>query len=112
MPSTLVPAAAGPWLRLHASRLSGPSGERPIGVVVGAVQARATAPLLLLAHGLSPREAHVAPLVLRGVATTVIADTLHISGNTVQDHLKAVFDKAGVHSRRDLVGRFLGQHSP
>ena len=112
VPSTLVRAATGQWLRLHASRLSGPSGERRIGVVVEPVEARVTAPLLLLAHGLSPREAQVATLVLRGAATTVIADTLHITGNTVQDHLKAVFDKVGVHSRRDLVGHILGQHSP
>jgi DNA-binding CsgD family transcriptional regulator len=112
VPSTLVRAVTGEWLRLHASRLSGPSGERRIGVVVEPVEARVTAPLLLLAHGLSPREAQVATLVLRGAATTVIADTLHITGNTVQDHLKVVFDKVGVHSRRDLVGHILGQHAP
>ena len=112
VPSTLVRAVTGQWLRLHASRLSGRSGEHRIGVVVEPVEARVTAPLLLLAHGLSPREAQVATLVLRGAATTVIADTLHITGNTVQDHLKAVFDKIGVHSRRDLVGYILGQQSP
>ena len=112
VPSVLVRAATGQWLRLCASRLSGSSGEHRIGVVVEPVEARVTAPLLLLAHGLSPREAQVATLVLRGAATTVIADTLHITGNTVQDHLKTVFDKIGVHSRRDLVSHILGQHSP
>jgi DNA-binding CsgD family transcriptional regulator len=63
--------------------------------------------LLLSAYGLSAREADVARLVLRGASTTAIVDALHISKHTVQDHLKAVFDKTGVRSRRDLVGRML-----
>jgi DNA-binding CsgD family transcriptional regulator len=76
-------------------------------VVVEVAAAQATAPVLLIAHGLTAREAEVARLVLRGLSTTAIADSLHISANTVQDHLKAVFDKTGVRSRRDLVGHFL-----
>ena len=110
VPSTLLRTPSGQWLRLHASRLDDRSGERRITVVVQPVGAALTAPLLLLAHGLSPREAEVATLVLRGSPTNAIADSLHITGNTVQDHLKVVFDKIGVHSRRDLVAHLLGQH--
>jgi DNA-binding CsgD family transcriptional regulator len=111
-PTTRIPTVTGPWLSLHASRLRAQRGEGPIAVVVERAQAQATAPLLLSAHGLTVREADVARLVLRGLSTTAIADTLHISTNTVQDHLKAVFDKTGVHSRRDLVGRFLAATKP
>ncbi len=111
-PTTRIPTAAGPWLSLHASRLRAQRGEGPIAVVVERAQAQATAPLLLSAHGLTVRESDVARLVLRGLSTTAIADTLHISANTVQDHLKAIFDKTGVHSRRDLVGRFLAATKP
>ena len=107
LPSTTVPTVAGPSLHLHASRLNGPGGASTVAVVVEPAQPRATVPLLLSAHGLSPREAEVARLVLRGHHTHTIADELHISSHTVQDHLKAVFDKVGVRSRRDLVSRLL-----
>ena len=63
--------------------------------------------VLLAAYGLTARELDVARLVLRGEPTTAIANALRISAHTVQDHLKSVFDKVGVRSRRDLVGRLL-----
>ena len=111
-PSARVRTASGQWLRVHASRLHGSPQDARITVIVEPLDARLTAPLLLLAHGLTPREAQVATLVLRGDPTSVIADALHISRHTVQDHLKVVFDKTGVHSRRDLVGRLLGASGP
>ena len=101
-PSLRVRAATGGWLSLHASQLGA-----QVAVVVQPAEPQSTLGLLLAAYGLTPRELDVARHVLRGDATTVIADTLHISAHTVQDHLKSVFDKVGVRSRRDLVGRLL-----
>ena len=61
--------------------------------------------------GLTPAQERVAALVLQGRSTREITGVLHISANTVQEHLTAVFDKVGVRSRRELAGRLLSdQH--
>jgi DNA-binding CsgD family transcriptional regulator len=112
VPAARVRTSAGQWLSLHASRLQGSPGEQRITVVIKNAETSTTVPLLLSAHGLSPREADVAKLVLRGTSTRAISSTLHISPHTVQDHLKAVFDKVGVHSRRELVGQLLRPQDP
>ena len=105
-PSLRVRAATGGWIGLHASTLSSPTETR-IAVVVEPAEPQSTLGVLLAAHGLTARELDVARLVLRGESTKAVADALHISAHTVQDHLKSVFDKVGVRSRRDLVGRLL-----
>ncbi|WP_308646499.1 LuxR C-terminal-related transcriptional regulator [Nocardia cyriacigeorgica] len=112
LPTSRVRARDGRWLTLYASRLSGPPGEQSISVVIKTAEPATTVPLLLSAYGLSPREAEVARLVLRGSSTQHISESLHISRHTVQDHLKAVFDKVGVRSRRDLVGVLLRPPAP
>src|SRR5690349_16109735 len=50
-------------------------------------------------YGLSPREAEVAELVLRGYGNPEIATTLGIAPATTKRHLTRIFDKIGVDSR-------------
>ena len=48
-------------------------------------------------------QARVVALVLRGYSTKQIAGQLAISQYTIQEHLRAVFDKLGVRSRQELA---------
>src|SRR5262249_39836221 len=71
------------------------------------------APLIIAAYGLSQRERQITELVLQGASTTEIASRLSVSPLTVQDHLKAIFEKMGVRSRREVASRiFFDHHFP
>jgi DNA-binding NarL/FixJ family response regulator len=61
------------------------------------------------AYQLTKREGEIAQCVLCGWSTTEIAGRLHISPNTVQDHLKAIFEKVDVGSRGELAARIFTQ---
>ncbi|MFS8201458.1 LuxR C-terminal-related transcriptional regulator [Streptomyces sp. CWNU-52B] len=99
---------SGRWLSVHASPMSG--GPHPATVAVTMHQAPAAdvAEMLLLAYGLTARERDVLARVVAGLPSRTIALELHITAATVQDHLKSVFAKTGVHSRSELVATVLG----
>jgi DNA-binding NarL/FixJ family response regulator len=81
-------------------------------VLERAATAQATA-LRLEAHGVTPREREVAVLLAQGLSNPEIAAALVLSLYTVQDHVKSLFEKTGVTSRRELVARiFLDDYLP
>jgi DNA-binding CsgD family transcriptional regulator len=101
----------GQWVTLHALLL-GPEPER-VAVFIEPSRPLEIASLILQAYGLTKREGEVVRLVLHGLDTEQIANVLGISPYTVQDHLKSIFDKAEVSSRKELVARiFFTQFLP
>ena len=44
--------------------------------------------------------------LIAGLDTQAVTERLFISRHTVQDHLKAVFEKMSIHSRREMVAMF------
>jgi DNA-binding CsgD family transcriptional regulator len=109
MPRVRVQTRSGKWLVLHASRLTSAEGAEPIAVILEPATPVEVAPLVLQAYGLTERETHVAHHVLQGHATSEIAVSLSISTLTVQQHLKAIFDKTSTRSRRELVAQVFAQ---
>jgi DNA-binding CsgD family transcriptional regulator len=100
---------SGKWLVIHATPLTG-TGDGRIGLTIEAARPPELARLLVSAFGLSQREQEVAYGVLRGESTKEIACALKISPYTVQDHLKEIFRKLNVNSRRKLVSRIYSEH--
>jgi DNA-binding CsgD family transcriptional regulator len=89
----------GGWFLVDASRIDG--GD--VAVVMQPAPPATVLDCALRAMGLTGREREVAALVLRGQSAKAIASTLVISPWTVQDHLKAIYDKTGVRSRAELL---------
>ena len=85
------------------------AGRRTAVIIQPVARAR-IASVLMAAYGLSHREREITRLVLVGRSTAHIADELVLAPVTVQQHLKSIFAKTGVHSRRDLVGTVFGDH--
>jgi DNA-binding CsgD family transcriptional regulator len=104
-----VLSRSGTWVVLHGASLISGDTHR-VAVIVEPAHPARIAPLLMSVYGLTEREQQVTRLVLQGSSTAEIAERLVVSAHTVQQHLKSVFDKTGVRSRRDLVGKVFFAH--
>jgi DNA-binding CsgD family transcriptional regulator len=104
-----VRSETGRWMILHGAPLVRDRSRR-VAVIVERADPDRLAPLLMAAYELTEREKDVTRLVLQGETTSSVAAALFISPQTVQQHLKSIFDKTGVRSRRELVGKMFFAH--
>lgn len=102
-------SANGRWAIVEAARLDGTGAG--IAVSIRAAGVDDVLGLVSRASGLTARECALVALLLEGLDTRELAERLVISRHTVQDHLKSVFEKTGVHSRRELVSSVFTQAS-
>jgi DNA-binding CsgD family transcriptional regulator len=107
-PRVTVLTRRGRWATLCATWLP-VNGELEVAVIIQPATTTDTAPLVMRAYGLTAQERNVAEAVCRGLSTREIALRLRITSNTLQDHLKVIFDKTGVRSRRELTATILRQ---
>jgi len=107
-PRVRVRGLTGEWVTISASPLHGQSTLGGAIAVTLASSGTEAGNLLLDACGLTARERELASLVLEGLSNREIAERLCLSLHTVGDHLKAILEKVGMHSKRELIASALG----
>jgi DNA-binding CsgD family transcriptional regulator len=101
--------ADGRWVVAEAARLHG--ADSGVAVSIRAATTNDVLGLLVRAYSLTPRERELVTLLADGLDTRQLSHRLCISRYTVQQHLKSVFGKVGVRSRRELLTGVLAAHS-
>jgi len=94
-----VPTSSG-TLRVEASRGS----EDGIAAVVLVPERHS--PFPKLAWPLTGQEKQVLRLLVHGLSNTEIASILIVTENTVETHLRHIYEKLDVHTRNELLARF------
>jgi PAS domain S-box-containing protein len=84
-------------------------GEHVVGVF-GQVTDLVEAPHAHPELPLTPRQAEVLELLERGQTTRQIAAELHLSGETVRNHVRHILRAVGAHSRLEAVAIAHGAH--
>jgi DNA-binding CsgD family transcriptional regulator len=102
-PVARVHLSGGVWVTLRAARIG-----QDIAVTIEETTPAARVSLFTRAFGLSSRETELLGHLVAGADTRQVAARMFLAENTVQDHLKSVFAKTAVHSRRALLARVLG----
>ena len=100
--AAVLVSTAGTRVAVEISAVPLKSGERVVGVF-GLVEERpdnrSRAPL----PDLTPRQVEVLRLLEQGRSTRQIADELHLSTETVRNHIRRLFRALGVNSRLEAV---------
>jgi DNA-binding CsgD family transcriptional regulator len=106
--SVRIGTTHGRWAVIEGAALQGSDHGRA-AITIRSATTEETFDLLARAYDLSQRERQLVALMLDGLATKQLAAALCISPHTVQDHLKAIFAKTAMRSRRELVSHLAGR---
>ena len=94
--------ADGDRVAVEISSVSLYSGDRIVGVFGQVVDVEESDPPLMHPHH-TPRQTEVLRLLERGHSTNQIARELHLSTETVRNHVRHLLRALGVHSRLEAV---------
>src|SRR5262249_16017790 len=76
MPRIRLRTAAGRWLTVHASRMTGSGARKQTAIFLEEARPVEIAPLILSVHQLTARECEITQLVLQGMSTAEISEKL------------------------------------
>jgi two-component system NarL family response regulator len=94
-------------VEVHSVRLL--SGDRVVGVF-GQLDYEPVAEPVNAHPSLTPRQSEILRLLERGKSTDQIADELHLSKETVRNHVRHMLQALGVHSRLEAVALARHEH--
>jgi len=106
--SVRIRTPTGRWIAIEGAPLEG-ADRGQLAITIRDASSAEIFDLLCKTHDLTGRERQLVALILDGLATKQLAHALSISAHTVQDHLKSIFAKTGVRSRRELISRLAGR---
>lgn len=101
-----VRTLSGQWAVIEGDHLLADADAGSVVVTIRPAAPREALDLFCAVHSLTARESEVMGMLLDGRDTTAMTKALSISRHTIQDHLKAIFAKTHVRTRRELVASF------
>lgn len=107
--STRLRGATGRWYRLRVAPVVEQAGVHALSL--DPASPAELMPLLLRAFDLTVRESQIVSCLVRGLSAKELAAELAISTHTAHGHTKAIYRKAGVRSRGELLARLTGPAS-
>lgn len=94
------------------SAIYGGGRKHVVAVFAGTTAMTDTANRLHDLYHLTPAEARLAALILRGYSLHAAACTLHVSDNTARTHMKRIYDKTETHRQVDFIRLVAGGAMP
>ena len=102
----------GDWVQMEVTLIDTPSTGPRFLVHLNREGASGQPRARLECLGLSRRQLGVAELLVNGLSNPQISEALHLSVRTVENHLRAIYAKAEVHSRTGLVRKVMAPPGP